>query len=95
MSEGDILSVITHWLEACPVCGAWVSDPPSDCAHCENGGELKRIEVVPAEQLRGAVAERDELRAMLVRLLDVALVDGYGETVRDEAERLLARLGGQ
>jgi hypothetical protein len=32
---------------------------------------------------------------MLKELLDVALVDGYGETVRDEAEALLDQLGGQ
>lgn len=40
-------------------------------------------------------ADRDALATMLKRLLDVALVDGFGETVRDEAETLLARLGGR
>jgi hypothetical protein len=52
-------------------------------------------DVVPADQLRGAVEDRDALSVMLKRLLDVALVDGYGETVRDEAEALLTRVGGQ
>lgn len=57
--------------------------------------ELDRVEVVPASQLQGAVEDRDALRVMLKRLLDVALVDGYGETVRDEAEALLTATGGQ
>lgn len=39
-----------------------------------------------------AVEQRDALRVMLGRLLDVALVDGYGETVADEARVLLGAL---
>jgi hypothetical protein len=46
------------------------------------------------EQLKGAVEDRDALSVMLKRLLNVALVDGYGETVLDEAEALLARIEG-
>jgi hypothetical protein len=49
--------------------------------------------VVPAAN-RGAVSDRDALRLMLSRLLDVALVDGYGETVADEARALLTTTGG-
>jgi len=55
-----------------------------------------QVEVIRLEdQLAGAVEDRNALATMLKRLIDVALVDGYGETVRDEAEALLARLGGQ
>jgi hypothetical protein len=53
------------------------------------------IEATLPELPQGGVADRDALSVMLKRLLDVALVDGYGETVRDEAEALLARVGGQ
>jgi hypothetical protein len=54
-----------------------------------------KIEVVRAADYLGAVSDRDALRLMLSRLLDVALVDGYGETVADEARALLTTTGGR
>lgn len=42
------------------------------------------------ESVAAIAADRDALRLMLQRLLDVSLVDGYGETVADEARALLA-----
>jgi hypothetical protein len=57
--------------------------------------ELRVIEVVPAEQLRGAVEERDALRDMLTRLL-YGDDDGSTRVSRSqEAVELLDRLGGQ
>jgi hypothetical protein len=80
----------------CPEHGAaygWDNDGALvKCIHC--GADLSRTKYVPAEQLRGAVSDRDALRLMLSRLLDVALVDGYGETVADEARALLTTIGG-
>jgi hypothetical protein len=68
---------------------------PDDPALDDLRTDWGEVEYVPAADLKGAVEARDELRAMLKELLDVALVDGYGETVRDEAEALLDQLGGQ
>lgn len=93
------MDLLVHWCPRCKVQSqrAW--------HFCEKGPPLfpqldeetrcEDIEVVPAEQLRGAVSERDALRLMLGRLLDVALVDGYGETVADEARVLLTTTGGR
>lgn len=72
-------------------------------------GEPKRVMLVGLERFedgtvelvfrtpddRGAISDRDALRLMLSRLLDVALVDGYGETVADEASALLTTTGGK
>lgn len=66
------------------------------CIYCGGTGDFQeRRERDRRSSDQGAVKERDALRLMLGRLLDVALVDGYGETVRDEAEALLTTTGGQ
>jgi hypothetical protein len=64
-----------------------------DAGHTDDvsGGETYTC---PLCNDQGPVADRDALATMLKRLLDVALVDGYGETVRDEAEALLTATGG-
>jgi hypothetical protein len=71
------------------------SDSTDDCIYkcwaCDGTGKIAdRRKPDP-----GAVSDRDALRLMLSRLLDVALVDGYGETVADEARALLTTIGGR
>jgi hypothetical protein len=88
------MSVTRHWL-APRNDGSWdVIDSEAVAQAYINEGRVK-VEgpFVPADDA-GAVADRDALATMLKRLLDVALVDGYGETVRDEAEALLTATGG-
>jgi hypothetical protein len=87
-------------LGRCPDCKTETpADPVPDrrllrCPCCRTI-HAEEDRVVLVNDYRGAVEERDDLRLMLTRLLDVALVDGYGETVADEARALLARIGGR
>src|SRR4051812_15365210 len=90
----DGMSVIAHWLVGTDD-GVTVVHHKADAEHWRSAGHLVTGPFVDADQLRGAVADRDALRVMLGRLLDVALVDGYGETVADEARALLTATGGQ
>jgi hypothetical protein len=79
-----------------PVEGAYYIATPDDGRWIVDDHELAEKVVRVLNGYEGAVEDRDALSVMLKRLLDVALVDGYGETVRDEAEALLARIeGGQ
>jgi hypothetical protein len=62
---------------------------------CDAGTLIEAEMIADALNSQGAVSDRDALRLMLSRLLDVALVDGYGETVADEARALLTTTGGR
>jgi hypothetical protein len=50
---------------------------------------------VLADAYREVVEARNELATMLLRRLVVALTDGYGEQVADEAAALIARVAAQ
>jgi hypothetical protein len=92
------MNVIGRWVAECWNCGgsgwlgAQLDEDECECPQCDGVG---KIEVVRAADYLGAVSDRDALRLMLSRLLDVALVDGYGETVADEARALLTTTGGR
>jgi hypothetical protein len=96
------MSVIEHPGWMCPTCGAWDSGTvmPRRAQWCDGACSHPRVAMeavsfVRADVYQGAVSDRDALRLMLSRLLDVALVDGYGETVADEARALLTNTGGR
>jgi hypothetical protein len=92
------MSLIEHW--QCRACAAEEHNIHSSTCPSWPRQRVLRTQcmamvTVPAATYRGAVSDRDALRLMLSRLLDVALVDGYGETVADEARALLTTTGGR
>lgn len=72
------MSAIERWqVYRCPVCG-YVGGAP-ECAGPRDHHALipsEPVEVVPADQLRGAVEALDEMRAVLANLREVAINGG-------------------
>lgn len=79
--------VTQEWtIPVCPVCFADEHVEPRDCEHCEEGGRLEPVRVVPRVRLEEAEAERDSAQ----RESEVArrAADQWFETAQSHVARV-------